>query len=98
MSDFPETSSHLLDTLANHRDGLAPPGEPLGVTDYVTHHIDLQLDTCTTYVPSFHLPYSRCAAAQNLVQDMLNQSVSEESHQPWNSSLLLVPKKDGSNG
>ncbi len=32
---------------------------------------------------------------EELIKDMLDQGVIQESNSPWNSPLFLVPKKDG---
>ncbi len=32
---------------------------------------------------------------EELIKDMLDQGVIQESNPPWNSPLILVPKKDG---
>ena len=94
--DFPEAQSRLLDILATHRQALALPGEPLGVTDRVTHRIDLKPGTRPVYVPSYRLPHSQRKIAHDLVDGMLAEDIIQESHSPWNSPLFLVPKKDGS--
>ncbi len=55
--DYPEAKSVLLKFLAQYRQAIALPGEPLGVTTQVTHHIALQPNTQPTYVPSYRLPH-----------------------------------------
>ena len=94
--DFPDARPRLLDILMTQRQALALPGEPLGVTDRVTHHIDLKPGTSPVYVPSYRLPHSQRKVAHDLVDDMLAEGIIQESHSPWNSPLFLVPKKDGS--
>ena len=93
--DFPAEKQRLHDILVAHRQAIALPGEPLGVTDRVQHHIDLQRDTRPIHVPSYRLPHSQRQVAQNLVQGMLDEGIIQESYSPWNSPLFLVPKKDG---
>lgn len=56
--DFPAEKHRLFDTLVAHRQAIAFPGEPLGVTDRVQHHIDLQPNTRSIHVPSYRLPHS----------------------------------------
>ncbi len=94
--DFPEVRSRLLDILTTHRQVLALPGEPFGVTDHVTHHIGLKPGTRPVYVPSYRLPHSQCKVAHDLVDGKLAEGIIQELYSPWNSLLFLVPKKDGS--
>ena len=94
--DFPAEKQRLLDTLAAHRQAIALPGEPLGVTDRVQHHIELQPNTRPIHVASYRLPHSQRKVAQKLVDGMLDEGIIQESYSPWNSPLFLVPKKDGS--
>ena len=94
--DFPDARSRLIDLLVSHRQTLALPGEPLGVTDLVTHRIDLKPNTRPVYVPSYRLPHSQRKVAHNLVENMLTEGIIQESYSPWNSPMFLVPKKDGS--
>lgn len=94
--DFPGEKQRLFDTLVAHRQAIAFPGEPLGVTNRVQHHIDLQPNTSPIHVPSYRLPHSQRQVAQNLVENMLHEGIIQDSCSPWNSPLFLVPKKDGS--
>ena len=50
--DYPEVRARLNNLLVTHRQAIALPGEPLGVTDRVQHHIDLKPGTRPIYVPS----------------------------------------------
>lgn len=94
--DYPEVRARLTNLLVTHRKAIALPGEPLGVTDHVQHHIELKPGTRPIYVPSYRLPHSQRQIADDLVNSMLQEGIIHESHSPWNSPLFLVPKKDGS--
>ncbi len=94
--DYPDAKPALLKLLAQYRHAIALPGETLGVTSQVTHHIALQPNSQPTYVPSYRLPHSQMQVVQQKVNKLLKEGVIQESHSPWNSSLFLVPKKDGS--
>ena len=96
VMDFPDMKKCLLDLLVKHRKAFALPGEPLGVTNKVQHHIQLKPDSRPVYVPSYRLPHSQRQIAEGLVQDMLKEGIIQESYSPWNSPLLLVKKKDNS--
>ncbi len=94
--DYPEGKSALLKLLAKHRQAVALPGEPLGLTNRLTHHILLQPDTKPSFVPSYGLPHSQRQVVQQKVDKLLAEGVIQESHSPWNSPLFLVSKKDDS--
>ncbi len=51
--DYPEGKSALPKLLAKHRHAVALPGEPLGLTNRLTHHIALQPDAKPSFVPSY---------------------------------------------
>ncbi len=51
--DYPAGSPALLQLLAQYRHAVALPGEPLDLTNRVTHTISLQLDAKPSYVPSY---------------------------------------------
>ncbi len=86
----------LLELQGRYRDAIALPEESLGVTDRTAHHIKLKPATHPVYVAAYRLPHSQKAAVDNMVQDMLDQGVIQNSCSPRNSPLFLVPKKDKS--
>ncbi len=69
--DYPEGKNELLDLLASYRNAVALPGEPLGVTSHVSHHIALKPDTNPVYIPSYRLPHGQRAVVDGLVKNML---------------------------
>ena len=90
--DYPEAQPALLLLLAQQRQAIALPGEPLCVTNKVTHHIALQPGAQPSYVPSYQLTHSQKQVVQQKVDELLQEEVIKESHSPWNSLLFLVPK------
>ncbi len=94
--DYPESKSALLKLLAKHRHAVALPGEPLGLTSRLIHHIFLQPDAKPSFVLSYRLPHRQRQAVQQKVDELLVERVIQESHSPWNSPHFLVSKKDGS--
>ncbi len=86
--DYPDAKPALLKLLAKYKQAIALPGEPLGVTTQVTHHIALQHNTQPTYVPSYRLPQSQKQVVQQRVDELLKEGVIQESHSPWNSPLF----------
>ncbi len=94
--DYPEGQPTLLQLLAQHRQAVALPGEPLGLTDRVTHTSSLQPDAMPSYVLAYRLPHSQRLIVQQRDDEVLSAGVVQESHSPWNSPMFLVGKKDGS--
>ena len=70
-------------------------GESLGRTNVIKHSINLNSDAKQIYVPNYRLPVSRRDIVDTLISEMAQQGVIKESMSPYNSPLLLVPKKDG---
>ena len=93
--DFPEHKIDLIRILNRNRNAVALTGESLGRTNVIEHRIELIDNSKPTYVPNFRLPISRRNIVESLIEDMKNQGVIKESLSPYNSPLLLVPKKDG---
>ncbi len=77
--DYPEMKHSLSDLLGRYRDAIALPGESLGLTDRTAHHIRLKPGTHPVYVAAYRLPHSQKAAVDNMVQDMLDQVVIQNS-------------------
>ncbi len=75
---------------------IALPGETLGATDGAAHHIRLKPDTQPVYVAAYRLLHSQKAVANEIIQDMLDQGVIQNSCSSWNSPLFLVHQKDKS--
>ncbi len=91
--DYPDGKPALLKLFAQHRQAF--PGEPLELTNRVTHHIALQPDAKLSFVSSYRLPHSQQQVAQQKVDEWLEEGIIQEFHSPWNSPLFLVCKKDG---
>ena len=80
--------------LGENHDVFAAPGNPLGMTDRVTHHID------TGNSPPIRLPYRRLPmvkkkSLEEEVDKMLQEGVIMPTNSPWASPVVMVTKKDG---
>ncbi len=95
VAHYNELKSTLLQVLEMHRRATALPGEPSGVRHCAEHHIKLKLSSNQVYINVYKLPHSQRLLVKELIKDMLDQGVIQESNSPWNSPLFLVPKKDG---
>ncbi len=94
--DYPEIRHSFLELLEKFCDVIALPGESLMVTDRMAHHIRLKPDTQPVHVAAYRLPHSQKAVVDEMIHDMLDQGVIQNSLSPWNSPLFLVPTKDKS--
>ncbi len=96
VAHYIELKSTPLQILEMHRRAIAPPGGPLGVTHCAEHHIKLKLGSNSVYIINADkLPHCQGQLVEELIKDMLDQGVIQESNSPWNSPLFLVAKKDG---
>ncbi len=94
MAHYSEIKPTLLEVLEMHRGAIALPGEPLGVTHCTEHHIKLEPGSNPVYINAYKLTHSQRKLVEELIKDMLDQGVIQESKSPWISLLVLVPKKD----
>ncbi len=81
--DYPEGKIALLQLLALYRHAVALPGEPLGLTNSVTHTISLQPDAKPSFVPPYRLPPSQLLVVL-VVEELLSAGV------PLSPSLLVL--------
>ena len=93
---IPEAIPDLEDLLKRHSSILPTENGILGHAHSMSHSIHLQPGAKPIYIPAYRLPHSRKDVLTTITNDMLNQDIIEPSTSPWNSPILLVPKKDGS--
>ena len=93
--DFPEYRNLLSNILLDCRKAIAVEGDELGRTSLIKHRIDLVPGSRPKYIPAYRMPHSRKAIVKELVDDMVRQGVVSPSSSPYNSPLILVPKKSG---
>ncbi len=95
VAHYIEMKPTLLQILEMYRQAIALPGEPLGVTHCAEHLLKLKPGSDQVYINEYKLPHSQRQLVEDLIEDMLDQGVIQESNCPWNSPLFLVPKKNG---
>ncbi len=89
MAHFNELKSTLLQVLEMHREAIALPGEPLGVTYCAEHHIKLKPGSNLVCINAYKLPHNQRQLVEELIKDMLDQGVIQESNFPWSSPLFF---------
>lgn len=64
----------------------------LGCTSAVTHQIHTG-DNPPVYKKAYRVPFHQKPVLDNLIKEQLEQGIIKESHSPWASPVVLVPKK-----
>ena len=95
-TDFPERTDELIKILETYRDVVALKGEKLGRTQNIKHTIVLNSNAKPFFIPNYRLPISQRTIVDELITKMKEEGIVVPSKSPYNSPMLLVPKKDGS--
>jgi hypothetical protein len=74
------------------------PGEVLSSNSAVTHEIWLQPGTEPVNARPYRLPESQKQEVRRQVEELKRGGIIKESNFPWNSPLLVVPKKADTTG
>ena len=93
---FPEKRTDLINLLKEFREVVATTGDKLGRTNVIQHKILLEEGAKPFFIPNYKLPISQRQIVEDLIKDMKAEGIVRPSNSPYNSPLLLVPKKDGS--
>ena len=91
--DAPDKEA-LRTLLVKYQTAFAVPGEPVGRTDKVLHHIDTG-DSEPFKIPYRRLPLAKKVVAEKEIAKMLERDVIVPSTSPWSSPVCMVTKKDG---
>lgn len=73
-------------------------GDKFEHTDVIEHHIQLKPGTQPIFTRQYRIPESQKEEVQRQIDEMETKGIIEKSNSPWNSPLLLVPKKPDENG
>ena len=74
------------------------PGDQLSSTNAVKHSINVEPGTAPINTRPYRLPESQKQEVDTQVTKLLREGIIQESASPWNSPLLIVPKKIGEDG
>lgn len=69
------------------------PDDQLSFTDVVMHEINTLPDTQPVFVKSYRQAESLKNETDKIINKMLDDKIIQHSKSPWNSPLLVVPKK-----
>lgn len=85
----------ILELVNRYRPCFAKNMKELGVAKGAEMKIVLS-DSEPVYVKPHRMEYAREAALGELVEELIEAGIVEESNSPYNSRVVMVPKKDGS--
>jgi hypothetical protein len=94
----PEEKASLQKICSDYHDVFYLPGDKLSCTDAVKHSINLVPGTAPINTRPYRLPEAQKQEVDRQVTKLLREGIIEESNSPWNSPILVVPKKVGVNG
>ncbi|XP_073948993.1 uncharacterized protein [Choristoneura fumiferana] len=89
-----EYKQQLLDLLNEFRDCFALSLDELGMTHITEMHIDLQDSTPISYKP-YRLPFSERLIVRDIIDELLESKIVQESNSSYASPIVLVKKKNG---
>jgi len=67
-----------------------------GRTTFGVHHIELEPDSKHIRCAPHRLNQEKTKVLQSELDNLLEQAITDESTSPWASSIVMVPKADGS--
>lgn len=73
-------------------------GDTLEHTDVIRHKIELKPGTTPINTRQYRIPETQKTEIQRQLDELESKGVIEKSKSPWNSPLLLVPKKENQYG
>ncbi len=86
---YSEIKPTLLQVLEMYRGDIALPVEPFGVKHCAEHHRKLKPGSNPVYINAYKLPHSQRQLVEELIIEMLDQGVIQESNSPWNSFFIF---------
>jgi hypothetical protein len=88
----------LIHACSNYQDIFYLPGDKLSSTGAVRHSISVEPGTQPINTRPYRLPETQKMEVDKQVKKLLQEGIIEESNSPWNSPILLVPKKLDASG
>lgn len=83
---------------AKYADVFLLKDDPLSVTNIIKETIKLKKDAHPVYVKPYRLPQAQKTEIDSQITKLLNDGIIEETKSSWSSPLLIVPKKNDSQG
>jgi hypothetical protein len=93
-----EEKKSLVQTCLDYQTVFYLPGDQLSSTGAVRHKITVEPGTEPVNTRPYRLPEMQEMEVGEQVKKLLREGIIEESNSPWNSPILLVPKKLDASG
>jgi len=93
-----EEKKSLVQTCMDYQTVFYLPGDQLSSTGAVRHQITVEPGTESVNTRPYRLPEMQKREVGEQVKKLLREGIIEESNLPWNSPILLVPKKLDASG
>jgi hypothetical protein len=93
-----EEKKSLLEMCFVYQDVFYLPGDRLSSTNAVKHTITLEPGLAPINTRPYRLPESQKEEVDRQVKQLLEDGIIVKSNSPWNSPLLVVPKRTGPDG
>lgn len=84
--------------IEQHHQAFYIDGDKNTFTDVTAHDIVLKPGARPIFTPQYRIPQSQRPLLQEHIEQLIKNDVVEESTSPWNSPIMLVPKKGIANG
>jgi hypothetical protein len=83
----------LMGTCSDFSDIFYLPGDRLSSTGVVQHSIIVEAGTHPINTRPYRLPEAKKGEVRKRVHKLLQEGIIEESNSPWNSPILIIPKR-----
>ena len=93
-----EERKSLRELCFDYQDVFYLPGDRLSATNAARHTIQLEPGVSPINTHPYRLPESQKEEVDRQVKQLLEEGIIAKSESPWNSPLLVVPKKAGPDG
>jgi len=93
-----EEKKLLVQTCLDYQDIFYLPGDKLSSTDAARHVINVELGTEPINTRPYRMPETQTLEVDKQVKKLLREGILEETISPWNSPILVIPKKLDASG
>jgi hypothetical protein len=93
-----EEKKSIVQTCLDYKTVFYLPGDQLSSTGAVGHKITVEPGTEPVNTRPYRLPEMQKIEVDEQVKKLSKEGIIEESSSPWNSPILLVPKKLDASG